>query len=134
MAWQVPKLIHRVKIGEVSQTANDDGGFDLAFTSLLTVWMGFKPLKFKNSGLQYIRDEQINETVTHEFLVRKLSVASLSSDLMPLKSEYFLLLKKHGDTQGRLFQIRNVTIVDETDEFLRIGAEENEERTVGFTA
>ena len=107
MTWLVPQLKERVQIGFPVQTANADGGADFSFDTLLTIWMSMKPVTFKESGSKYIRGEQVNEAITHEFSCRSIAVASLGKEfglgfgdsfkfmasLVPLKSDYFSLLR-----------------------------------------
>lgn len=146
MSWLIPKLNKRVQIGKSIQTNNENGGFDLTFNTLLTVWMGLKPLVYKGVWQDYIRGEQVNENVTHEFIARRLSLSSLGkelsssfsaafdsiTDFMPLKTEYYLFLQNPSTVKGRLFRIRGVINVGENDEYLKIGVEEIEERGTGY--
>jgi hypothetical protein len=142
MSWLAPKLNRRVQIGKPSQTENDAGGFDFAFDTVITVWMGLSSLE---SLSRHIRGEQINENVTHTFIVRKNAVDSLGNEcgvgfsdafgkasLMPLKSDYFLFLQKGSTTRGRLFRIYGMRNVDERNEYYMIEAEEIEERGSGY--
>ena len=145
-SWLAPKLNHRVQIGHPSQTANDEGGFDFSFDALLTVWMGVEPVGYKGSGSKYIRGKQVNEAVTHEFIVRHLAVASLGrvfaiafddgfkamADLGPLKSDYYLFLQKGSSVKGRLFRIDSISNVKESNEYFSIAVEEIEERGSGY--
>jgi len=146
MTWLIPQLKERVQIGKPVQTANDNGGFDFSFDVLLTIWMGLKPSRFAGRGPEYIRGEQINENITHEFICRKSAVESLGrdfakgfsegfdsiEDLAPLKSDYFLFLQRGSAVKGRLFRIHGVTDNKEQREYLKIGAEEIEERGTGW--
>lgn len=164
MTWLVPKLSKRVQILIPSQRPNESGGFDFTFGSpasdafdfnefdnlapVLTIWMGMNPVSFKGSGAKYIRGEQVNEAITHEFVCRSLSVASLGKEyglgfsdafkfmasLNSLKSDYFLFVQKSSKVKGRLFKIHDVKDPKEMDEFLSISAEEIEERGTGFGA
>lgn len=144
MSWLVPLLRKRIQIGQPTQTANTDGGFDFGFNTLLTVWAGFKPL----TPGQYIRGEQIGEGITGEFAIRRIAVASLGrdfakgfgggfdsiEDLVPLKSDYYIFLQQGSTVKGRLFRIKNVKDNDERGEYLRVQTEEIEERGTGFPA
>ena len=145
MTWLTPQLDKRVQIGKPVQVANDEGGFDFGFNDVLTVWMGIKPITWKGSSSNYIRGEQINESVTHKFTARKIAVDSLGrecgagfssafgiEDLMPLKSDYFLFFQKGSAVKGRLFRIHGMTNKDERDEYLVIDAEEIEEKGTGY--
>ena len=146
MTWILPDLKYRVQIGMPIQTANDDGGFDFSFNVLLTVWMGLKPSRFAGRGAEYIRGEQINENVTHKFKCRRSSVEVLGKsfskgfsegfdsieDLALLKSDYFLFLQQGSTVKGRLFRIHGVSDNKEEREYLKIGAEEIEERGTGW--
>ena len=146
MNWLAPQLSHRVQIGKPINTANAYGGADFSFDTLLTVWMGLKPISYQNSGSKYIRGEQVNDSITHEFKCRTIAVSALGNEfskayniafkfmpgLMPLKSDYFLFLQKGSTVKGRLFRIHNVTDNKEEGEYLNITAEEIEERGVGW--
>lgn len=147
MTWLAPQLNRRVQIGKPVQMPNDDGGFDLTFDTLLTIWMGIKPVTFKGAGSSYIRGEQINENITHVFTARRMAISSLGrtysrafsaafdsiEDLGLLKTDYFLFLQQGSTVKGRLFRIHEVTNKNERDEYLVIGAEEIEERGTGYT-
>lgn len=144
MTWLAPKLRERVQIGKPTQTANSAGGFDFDFDTLLTIWAGLKSV----TPGQYIRGEQIGEGITHEFTIRRIAVASLGrdfgkgfgsgfdsiEDLAPLKTDYFLFLQRGSTVKGRLFRIKNVKDNDERREYLRVQAEEQEERGSGYPA
>ena len=144
MTWLVPQLTHRVQVGKPTQTANSAGGFDFDFDALLTVWAGLKPV----TPRQYIRGEQIRKGITHEFIIRRMAVASLGrtfgkgfgggfdsiEDLAPLKTDYFLFLQQGSTVKGRLFRIKSAKDNDERREYLRVQAEEIEERGSGFPA
>jgi hypothetical protein len=163
MSWICKDLRERVQILIPRQTPNDEngsldllfgnamgGGFESGpFDNLLpvkTIWMGFKPLSFQSSGSQYIRGEQINENVTHQFKCRKIAVDDLGKsfssgfaigykfmpDLASLKSNYFLFVERGSSVKGRLFKIHDITDNREDREYLKIGAEEIEERGTGF--
>ena len=146
MTWILPQLDKRVQIGMPTQTPNDDGGFDFAFDTLLTVWMGLKTSRFAGRGAEYIRGEQINENVTHKFMCRRSAVETLGrsfskgfsegfdsiEDLALLKSDYFLFLQQGSTVKGRLFRIHGVSDNKEEREYLNIGAEELEERGTGW--
>ncbi len=146
MTWLAAKLDERVQIGNPVQVANAAGGADFSFNTLLTVWMGLKPITFKGAGSQYIRGEQINEAITHEFSVRSIAVAQLGREygsgfsiafkfmpnLKTLKSDYFLFVQRGSTVKGRLFRIHGVTDNKEQREYLRITAEELEERGTGW--
>jgi len=162
MTWLASKLMQRVQILIPSLVPNDAGGSDLVFGAplsdafdsgeynqlapVLTVWMGMKPIGFKGSGAKYIRGEQVNEAVTHEFIVRHIAVSSLGKEfslgfseefkympnLMGLKSDYFLMVQCGSGSKGRLFRIHDVVDSKERHEYLRIAAEEIEERGVGW--
>jgi len=146
MTWLIPQLNERVQIGTPKQTANDTGGFDFSFDVLLTVWMGVKPSRFAGRGTKYIRGEQVNENVTHEFMCRISAVESLGrsfdrgfsegfdsiEDLILLKSDYYLFLQRGSTVKGRLFRIHGGTDNKEQREYLKIDAEEIEERGTGF--
>lgn len=160
MTWIAPQLDRRVQVLMPTQRPNEAGGFDFGFgvpfgdsfeygsfgymAPLLTIWAGLKPV----TPGQYIRGEQIGEGVTHEFKIRRGAVASLGrtfgkgfgggfdsiEDLAPLKTDYFLFLQRSSTVKGRLFRIKNVKDNDERREYLRVQAEELEERGTGYPA
>jgi len=146
MSWLTPQLSKRVQIGNPTQTPNDDGGADFSFDVLMTIWMGIKPVSYVGRGAKYIRGEQVNEAITHEFKCRSIAVASLGREfgagfgegfrfmpgLMALKSDYFLFLQSGSTVKGRLFKIHSVTDQKEQREYLNISAEEIEERGTGW--
>ena len=148
MTWLAPQLSKRVQVGKPTQLPNAEGGFDFGFDTLLTVWMGLKPVTFKGSGSKYIRGEQINENITHKFTVRRIAIASLGKaftkgfsagfdsieDLGLLKSDYYLFLQQGSTVKGRLFRIHEVVNKNEQDEYLMVGAEEIGEKGTGFPA
>ena len=164
MTWLSADLSKRVQILLPTQRPNDDGGFDLDFgvptgeafavseyerlAPVLTIWMGLKTVSFQNSGAKYIRGEQVNSAITHEFKCRTIAVSMLGKEfgsgfnigfkfmpnLMNLKSDYFLFCQAGSTVKGRLFRIHDVTDNKEQGEFLNIAAEEIEERGVGWPA
>lgn len=161
MSWIAPRLTKRVQILIPRLEPNVEGGSDLVFgnpfgdgfgygefsqlSPVLTVWMDVEP---KGSGSRYVRGEQINEAVTHEFVCRHNAVASLGRefgtgfssafkfmpDLMGLKSDYFLFVQNGSAVKGRLFRIHEVVDNKEQKEYLTIDAEEIEERGTGYLA
>lgn len=142
MTWLASELRERIEIKTGEQTEQDDGSFSLSFTTLATLWAGIKPV----SEGEYIRGQQIGKNITHEFKVRRSSVESLGtefssafssgydtiSDLMPLKSDYFIFLQRGSSSKGRLFRIRQIVDHNERRELLRIRAEEIEEKGTGY--
>ncbi len=164
MTWLAAKINERVQILLPRLVPNDEGGGDFLFGNPLgdgfdaggfeqlapvkTVWMGFEPISFKDSGAKYFRGEQVNESVTHGFLVRRIAVDDLGEEfdkgfsigfknmpnLMNLKADYFLLVQRGSSVKGRLFRIDSIIDHKEQREYLKIAAEEIEERGVGWNA
>ena len=154
MSWICKDLKEQVQILYPIQEPNDDNGsLDLLLgddldnlTPLKTVWMGFKPASFQGRGSQYVRGEQINENITHNFKARRVAIDDLGNsftlafssgfkfmpDLMGLKSNYFLFVERGSSVKGRLFRIHTITDHKENREFLNIGAEEIESRGDGY--
>jgi len=146
MSWILPQLTTQVQIGKPIQTANAEGGADFSFENLMTVWMGFKPIGYKTSGIKYVRGKQVNTEATHEFKVMALEFELLGHEfvtafgigfkgtetLSPLKSDYFLFVQKDTSTKGRLFRVHEVQSVQEESEYFSIIAEEIEEHGVGW--
>lgn len=146
MSWLAPRLNRRVQIGFPVQTENSDGGFDFSFTILTTVWMSIRPISFRISGASYIRGQQVTETATHLFEVRKQSVVNLGPEfsmafstawkmmenISSIKANYYLFLESTSTTKGRLFKITSALDEGENREFITITAEEIEERGAGW--
>ena len=149
MTWLAPKLNKRVDIGKPLQVANSSGGFDFSFSTLLTVWMGLRPItpgEFMRA--QYIRGVQTEAAVTHKFIARRAALTSLArhfsssfssafdsvSDLTMIKSDMFLFVRGGSASKGRLFRIRNIVDNAEQREFFNISAEEIEEQGTGYEA
>lgn len=145
MTWLAPILRERIEIREATQDPNDAGGFTRGYTTLATIWAAITPISLSTAQAAYIRGEQISDVETHEFIVRRGAVSSLGrdfgdgfadgfdgiGDLAPLKSEWFIFLKR-GATKGRIFKIERVVDNDERREFLRIKAREVEEKGTGY--
>jgi len=162
MTWLAPQLKYRVQVLKSTHDPNEAGGFDFGLGNaygegfevgdfgymapLVTVWMGMKPLGYSGTGQKYIRGQQIDENVSHEFAVRKVAVAKLGremgfgfssgfkimTDFSHLKSDYFLFLERRSSAAGRLFKIHGVIDREENREYLTVIAEEIEERGVGY--
>lgn len=146
MTWLVPKLNKRIQVRIPVDTANDSGGLDRSYTTTLTIWGGFKPVK----EASYIRGSQttslgnVQNRGTHEFTIRRIAIATLGtafgrgfgagfdsiSDQRPLKSEFFFFVQDTA-VKGKLFRIINIMDHNEQKEFLIIRAEEIEEQGTG---
>jgi head-tail adaptor len=148
MTWVVPKLRDRLQIKIPVQTENDAGGFDRSYSTLLTVWGEFKPTKFGfHAQAAYIRGEQIKNVITHEFVIRRSSIASLGkgfssgfstgfnqiADLTPLKSDYFLFVQRGSTIKGRVFKVHKIQDHQERREFIILFCEEIEEQGTGYS-
>jgi hypothetical protein len=147
MTWLAPHLDKRVQIGTASQTPNSSGGFDFVFNSLLTIWMGMKPIspgEYMRS--RYIRGVQTEETTTHRFIARQTALASLGKefgrafgsgfksiqDFTMIKSDYFMFVQGGSTVRGRLFRIRDIMDNKEQGEYFHISSEEIEQQGTGF--
>lgn len=149
MTWLVPKLNKRVQVRVPVQTANDAGGYDRSYTTVSTIWGGYKP---KNNA-RYIRGAQTislpinNQNIgTHEFIIRRVAIDTLAtafsrafspafdsiSDLHPLKSEFFFFVQDSSAVKGRLFRIINIADNNEQKEFLKVDCKEIEETGTGY--
>ena len=145
MTRLVHELRKQVQVVKPIQTPNVSGSFTRSYETLLTVWMGMKAL----SHATYIRGVQADIEAgkfTHEFKCRKEAVDRLNSeftaaytsafdimgDLMPLKSDYFLLVEKGSTVKGRLFRIKRIMDKDERGEYLSLLTEEIEEKGTGY--
>lgn len=145
MTWLAHRLRERIEIRKATQIPNDAGGMDRGYTTLITIWAGIKPIALTTAQTAYIRGKQIEDIETHEFIVRRAAVSSLGcafakvfanafdsvGDLAPLKSEWFIFLKR-GMVKGRTFKISRGVDNNEQGEFLRIKAREVEETGTGY--
>jgi len=148
MSWITPKLNQQVQIGKPIQTENDDGGFDFSLDVLATLWMGVKTFGYKSDGVRYVRGQQINAAITHEFMARYIEVTAfggefaigfgsglnIQNDLTNPKSDYYLFLECGSTVKGRLFRVDNLLNNKEQNEYVTILAEEVEERGTGYPA
>ena len=144
MSWLTPKLNRRIQIKKVDDlNPNSDGGFDRdTYTTLLRIWAGVKPI----TPGYFTRGLQTEEKITHNFIVRRIAVSSLgghfaiafgdgfknSSDLHPIKNDFFIFLECGSSAIGRFFKIKNITNADERNEYLILSAEEMEEVGTGY--
>lgn len=138
------RLKERIQIRKINSiTPNDEGGFNRSYSTLLTIWAGFRPLSGRT---KYIRGEQTEFFSTHEFTIRRSAVGNLGkafssafdtnfdciADLNPLKSDYFIFVQRGSTVKGRLFRINDIEDVNERKEYLIVLAEEIEEVGSGF--
>ena len=135
MSWLTPKLSKRIDICKPIQDPDHDGGFDTTFEVMCSVWASIVPVN-SSAILSLIRGMQINQTITHNIIVRQCAVETLKTILgenaiNPIKSNYFIFLRggMGGPTsRGRRFAIRNVSDANEAGEYYKIAVEElNEE-------
>jgi len=148
MTWLAPRLRERIQIREADQDANDDGGFDQTYSTLLTIWAELKEINFVGRGSEAVGGEQVNEAITHNFTIRRIAVSTLGTnyasgfdtdfdiiaDLTNLKTSYYIFVQRSSTTKGRLFRIRSVKDVGERREYLTVGCEEIEEQGTGYPA
>ena len=147
MTWLTPKLNKRVQVRIPVQTPSGSGGYDRSYTTVDTIWAGFKPV----NQTQYIRGSQtesrksMENLGTHEFTLRRVAVDTLGrgfgkgfgsgfdsiADLRSLKSEFFFFVQDTA-VKGKLFRIITVMDHKERKEFLIVRAEEIEEQGTGY--
>ncbi len=129
MTWRVSELRHRVQIREGVQTPNTSGGADRTYNIKATVWASMKPIP--NKSASYIRGQQIEDTATHTFIVRRnvsLGVDFIGDSLL-LKKDHFLFVEIESDKKtGRLFDIIRVINIDERNEYIKITTREMEKQ------
>lgn len=114
MAFLASRLNERIQIRQAIQIPNEiTGGFDRSYERLVTVWAGIKPLAYKNSSLQYVRNVQIANDATHTFEVRWTSLLTINTafgsafsrsfdsivDIISMKSNYFIFMEQ-GENDG----------------------------------
>lgn len=142
------KLKKRIQILKGIQTDNENGGFDLTFELLTTIWAGFEVEKGFNRYVSIIRGENTEELATHYFIVRKLAIQNIGKgftsafgngftvieNIYPLKSDYFVQTNEGSTTRGRLFQIMQIARDEENNEFVKLKVKEIEEKGTGFNA
>lgn len=81
MTYLAGRLKKRIDIRVVVQVPNDAGGFTKGFVTVSSIWAEIKSKAQAStanaSNVNYIRGQQVNESVTHEFIVRKIAVRGL---------------------------------------------------------
>lgn len=141
--WTASQLRYQVQVRETVQTEESEGGLDLEFTTLKTIWAGITAV----SPNKYVRYSSVEDfdSISHEFLVRRSAVDDLHTsysqgystgydsipDLIPLKGTMFFFLEQGTTSKGRLFKIQRPMDKDERRENLLILCEEVEERGTG---
>jgi hypothetical protein len=137
MTWLAPKLNRRIDICKPIQDPDKEGGFELSFEIVVSIWAAIAPIRATPFN-KWIRGMQINENPTHNFTIRSCALdiirnKSGEKTLNPVKSNYFIFLREGNDeasTKGRRFAIREVVNVKESGEYYILSAEElNEEGT-----
>lgn len=135
MTWLAPKLSKRIDICKPIQDPDSNGGFELTFEVVVSVWASIKPIS-SNPYTRWVRGMQTNENVSHFFTIRSCALNTIRNNteektLNPLKSNYFIFMKEgdgNSSTKGRRFRINEVINVKEQSEYYIISAEElNEE-------
>ncbi len=142
------KLKHRAFIMKGIQTPNDNGGLDMSYETLATVWIAMDNVSDYTQNLKYIRGENVSDgkTPTHKFIVRWIAIQNLGmeaskafdssfnsiADLMPLKSDYFVFIKKGSSYKGRLFQILDISRDENNKEYIKFRGCEIEEHGTGW--
>lgn len=144
MTWLAPQLNKRIQIGRGVQTASGSGGLNFSFSSLLTVWAGLMPLSFR----ECIRGQQVGRLDTHEFTIRRVALSDLGRsftsafstaadsipDIAPIKADYFIFVQSGSTSRGRLFRNPRMLDNNEEGEYVKVRAEEVEERGTGYAA
>lgn len=150
MTWLAPKLKERVQIRKATQEVNDAGGFDRAYTTLLTIWAEVQPIKF-GSFLQQrkIRGSDVAGIITHMGKIRRTAISTLGiaftsafsaafdsiQDISILKADYYLFVERGGSTsKGKLFKIVRTEDFEERREYTKLMLEEIEEVGTGYPA
>jgi head-tail adaptor len=137
MSWLAPKLNKRIDICKPIQTPDSDGGFQLTFEVVVSIWANIMPAK-TSPFARWVRGMQTVENVTHNMIIRSCALDVIKNKttektLNPLKSNYFIFLREgneNASTKGRRFRIHEVVNVKEAHEYYIISAEElNEEGT-----
>ena len=144
MSNLAPKLKHRIQIQTPEQVPNaDNAGFDISYVTVLTVWAAMDEI---SDYVKYIRAEAITDkSPTHYFTIRKSAVQNMGrqlsgafgtdfkemSDIIKLKSDYFIFLQQGSTTRGRLFQILTIKQDENHNEYVKFRAMEIEEHGTG---
>ena len=145
--WMTPKLGRRIQIQKAVQTENTDGGFNITYETLITVWAGVAPAKTGlNKYIEAIRGETTSATETHEFIVRQTAVWGLGKeytsafssafknmgDIAPIKSDMFIFMQEGSTVKGRLFQVTSLMRDEERGEYFKFRCREIEEHGTGW--
>lgn len=123
MSWLTPKLDRVIDLCKPTQTPLPDGSFERDFDVILSIWAGIYTL----NPLSYVRKRQINEVITHKFIVRRIAIEQLIGSENPIKGNYFIFLRQWTTKKGRRFAIKNILDHEEKREYYEIFAEELEE-------
>lgn len=127
MTWLTPRLNRKIDLCKPVQEPTSDGGFVRDYEIVMTMWAEIVPLR----ALTYIRGVQIDEAITHKFIVRKIAVESMgNATLNELKGNYFIFLRESTVMKGRRFAIKNILNYKEKNEYYEIFVEETEEKGV----
>lgn len=107
---QIGKMRHRVEIVTRTEVADDPFGFSTVenFTVLKSVWADIQPV----SELQRRETTQVQEPVTHRFIIRRSSDFEISD-----QNQWFRY-------DGRMFDIKFFRFTDERKRYIQVLAEE----------
>ncbi len=148
MTWLAHKLKNRIQIQTASQVPNAEGGADLTYATMTTIWAE------KKTTSDYIRSirgaamqvKQGGAVGTHSFYVRKSAVASFGrqystafadsfdneGDINCVKSEHFVFEQLGSTSRGLRYRIIGIDVDTYDNEYVRLLVEEIEESGTGW--
>jgi SPP1 family predicted phage head-tail adaptor len=109
-AARIGELKHRIQIQRETQEPDGQGGQEVSWSDVATVWAKIEPV----SASERLYTRQIQYQRTHKVIIRYL--AGLTDDV---NNNYRFLF------DGRTFQIKGIYKLDEDKFWLKIDAEEN---------
>lgn len=152
MSWFAARLKNRLQIQQAVQTPSEEGGLDMTYTTIATIWCDVTELSDWSRAMRGANrmqggmdDDEI--VSTHQFKVRWSAVKLFGrqyglgfgdgfdkiADLNPIKSDYFLFLEKGSSVKGMRFKARRFKRDPKNNEFFYIQAIEAEEAGTGFS-
>ena len=152
MSWLAGKLRNRVQIRRIVQSPNDEGGYDVSYTTLGTVWAEVLPITSERQGIaafaNYVRGVNVTSWNTHTVKLRRVAVETLGrevslafstafkvmADLSLLKDDYYIFLQHGSTVEGQLFKVTGYEDRDARREWLKIFCKEIEEQGAGAAA
>jgi hypothetical protein len=143
MKFIVDTLKFRAHLKQPVQSANDAGGFDQSYKSILDFWMG---LENESAYLRAVRGENTSgEGITQIGIARFSTFENLGAafakgysfgfkriaSINPIKGDYFLFVENGNSYTGRLFKIKGMARDEKDKSWMRMQLQEIEEQGTG---